>query len=248
MTKLILPPKVHNDINCIECCNNNEFCCTKDDYKDCVNNNYSMRYDDIPCHICENLYQCHIEPAYEFDRLSCISRAFEYQKLICTTCKTKLDGCEDQTCLIEHGSMYTSIAEEDVKYVFPTKQKEPNTSISIKSNTQSTVECSLQYIETNEIDNKVNRGVYLVTNGEQVKIGYSNDIKKRISNLQTANSKELKLLGVVPGNTGLEALFHTKYKSLRVRGEWFNLSSSEVEEILFINQVFGAVSYLREVT
>lgn len=63
--------------------------------------------------------------------------------------------------------------------------------------------------------------VYLIKSGEYIKIGYSETPQARIGNLQTATPNELKLIAVIPGDTGLEAYLHTRFAEFRVRGEWF---------------------------
>ena len=55
----------------------------------------------------------------------------------------------------------------------------------------------------------------------KVKIGYSNNIKKRLESLQVANSNELLVLLVANGGQRAEKGLHHKFKSLRVRGEWY---------------------------
>lgn len=65
--------------------------------------------------------------------------------------------------------------------------------------------------------------VYFVKAGRRgdVKIGFSNDPKRRLASMQTSISKDLVLLGAIPGTMDDEADLHAKFAHLRTRGEWF---------------------------
>jgi hypothetical protein len=72
------------------------------------------------------------------------------------------------------------------------------------------------------------RGVYFIQAGEggPVKIGWSDDVGKRLRDLQGAHYEELRLLCVYgglgrQGHTRLEKVFHRVYAPARIRGEWF---------------------------
>ena len=54
-----------------------------------------------------------------------------------------------------------------------------------------------------------------------VKIGWSTDLKKRMSALNTGSSRALTLLAWVRGGRVVEAHFHKAFKASRVNGEWF---------------------------
>ena len=73
------------------------------------------------------------------------------------------------------------------------------------------------------------------TNGDKydafryIKIGYSTDVKKRLSALQTSNARELILVGIIDNvDQSLEKEIHNYLEALipecRVRGEWFDFS------------------------
>lgn len=69
-------------------------------------------------------------------------------------------------------------------------------------------------------------GIYVVqaeTSGF-VKIGYSSDIRKRVSQLQTANHDKLRLLLVIDGDLRDEERLQDRMKAHRERGEWFRPS------------------------
>lgn len=57
-----------------------------------------------------------------------------------------------------------------------------------------------------------------------VKIGVTRSIKSRISSLQTSQSGNLKILGVIDGTRETESKFHRKWEHLRLNREWFTLN------------------------
>jgi len=70
--------------------------------------------------------------------------------------------------------------------------------------------------------------VYFIRNQTNrcIKIGVSDDPDRRLSNLQTANSDLLELLGFITCSRAddadyLEGLLHAYFGKHRVRGEWF---------------------------
>ncbi len=65
--------------------------------------------------------------------------------------------------------------------------------------------------------------VYFIQAGENgpIKIGFSDNIKKRMLSLQTAHYEELRLLGAVQGADEMESYLHRKFRRLHIRGEWF---------------------------
>jgi hypothetical protein len=78
-----------------------------------------------------------------------------------------------------------------------------------------------------------------IRNTAQFKIGYTTqDPNKRLSNLQTANPMELVLYKTVPCNDPirLEKHLHACFAEHRLRGEWFDLESKDVDNIVeFLN-------------
>ena len=77
------------------------------------------------------------------------------------------------------------------------------------------------YMENREM----NKGVYFITmntGGEcPVKIGYSSDIDKRLSALQTASPYTCEIVGKLAGDFSLEREIHSKFRQYNMRGEWF---------------------------
>jgi len=68
--------------------------------------------------------------------------------------------------------------------------------------------------------------VYFVESGEggPIKIGWSQNVERRITELQVANAHKLHLLGVVPGTMKKEGELHAKFSHLRMEAEWFQNS------------------------
>jgi len=68
--------------------------------------------------------------------------------------------------------------------------------------------------------------VYFVESGTEgpVKIGWSQDVERRIAELQVANAHKLRLLGVVPGTMKKEGELHATFSHLRMEAEWFQNS------------------------
>jgi hypothetical protein len=79
----------------------------------------------------------------------------------------------------------------------------------------------------------LNGHVYFVEAGENgpIKIGWSQDVERRIGELQVANAHKLRLLGVVPGTMQKERELHGFFAHLRMEAEWFQ-NSVEIREYL----------------
>ncbi len=90
--------------------------------------------------------------------------------------------------------------------------------------------------------------VYSITDEKRVKIGISKDVKKRLSQLQTATPRKLRVVDFVDVGAnknnawGKERRAHTFFSDFRVGGEWFDLSPDVFSGGL-LNKVLG-----REVT
>ena len=80
--------------------------------------------------------------------------------------------------------------------------------------------------------------VYIISDGTSIKVGISKDPPARIRQLQTAQSRTLRLLGQyeVPTRVkakNIEARVHRKFKNQLIRGEWFPLSLiPKIEQIV----------------
>lgn len=58
-------------------------------------------------------------------------------------------------------------------------------------------------------------------NSGTIKIGVSNDPKRRLDSMQTGSPEPLELLGVLPGGMDEEKRLHQKFARSRIHGEWF---------------------------
>jgi len=70
--------------------------------------------------------------------------------------------------------------------------------------------------------------VYFLKLNEFVKIGFSDDVLKRISQIQTSSPYKIEVMSVIHGDYDKEKELHKLFKQYRASGEWFYLS----EEIL----------------
>lgn len=75
------------------------------------------------------------------------------------------------------------------------------------------------------------RKVYLISDGEFTKIGSSVDPIRRLDSLQIGNPRKLTLIGSWLGDFDTEYDLHSAYQHRKVRGEWFDLTSEDVQEI-----------------
>jgi hypothetical protein len=68
--------------------------------------------------------------------------------------------------------------------------------------------------------------VYFITDGQNVKIGKTNDIDKRIGTLQTGNEKQLQLLYIIEDvPDSFETHVHGVCERYRLSGEWFHFDA-----------------------
>ena len=85
--------------------------------------------------------------------------------------------------------------------------------------------------------------IYLIVNRKEniCKIGYSNNPKKRLNELQVGNSNELQLLKTIEGNQQQEAILHSLFFDFNLRGEWFIYSNEikkyfNIEDYVYVNK------------
>jgi hypothetical protein len=87
-------------------------------------------------------------------------------------------------------------------------------------------------------------GVYIVeTDPGFVKIGYSKNVKKRLTTLQIPFGKEIRLLMVVDGDRALEKEFHQKFDRFRVRPEVFLLEADLLKWVNTLRKRCGIGAY-----
>lgn len=80
--------------------------------------------------------------------------------------------------------------------------------------------------------------IYLMQSVESgaYKIGISNKPQRRLSEVNTGNDSEVKLINTYKTQNYhfIEKVLHRRYKPLNLTGEWFNLSI--IEEVTFIDE------------
>lgn len=64
--------------------------------------------------------------------------------------------------------------------------------------------------------------IYFVTNDQGlIKIGFTKDLKRRLTQLKNASGIELKLIATIAGNAQMELELQHRFRPHNVRGEWF---------------------------
>lgn len=66
--------------------------------------------------------------------------------------------------------------------------------------------------------------VYFVRVGDQVKIGFTKDVRQRVKSIQTSCADPVEVMAVMPGTTETEKFLHLRYDAYRTGGEWFSLT------------------------
>ena len=69
------------------------------------------------------------------------------------------------------------------------------------------------------------------------KIGYSNNPKARLAQLQTGNPFSLELVSVIKGDLSLEKKLHKRFEEYKLSGEWFEYSK-KVKEYFKVEEYF----------
>lgn len=67
--------------------------------------------------------------------------------------------------------------------------------------------------------------VYFVTDGDAIKIGFAKNLRERLRLLQVSHHFPLFLIAAISGTRNDEAMLHGRFSDLRLRGEWFQISS-----------------------
>ena len=77
--------------------------------------------------------------------------------------------------------------------------------------------------------NSTNTYIYAITNGTDIKIGYSSNVKRRLKQLNTGSSINLYVLCTFKGGRELESEIHSMFKKIRYNGEWFKADKELLE-------------------
>ena len=73
----------------------------------------------------------------------------------------------------------------------------------------------------------IEKYIYALTDGQNIKIGITINIKRRIKQLQTGNSNKLYLLGYFVGDRKEEFYIHTHFQ--RITLEWMKATNELLE-------------------
>jgi len=73
--------------------------------------------------------------------------------------------------------------------------------------------------------------VYLLSFGEEYKIGSSSNVERRFREIKTQMPYEGKIIHTITTGdpAGIEAYWHQYFRAKRLKGEWFKLSASEIK-------------------
>jgi hypothetical protein len=66
----------------------------------------------------------------------------------------------------------------------------------------------------------------------QVKIGFTQNVGRRLKGLQTGHHADLHVLWQGPGGAAMEAHLHTRFARRHIRGEWFDFTGVDARELI----------------
>ncbi len=83
--------------------------------------------------------------------------------------------------------------------------------------------------------------VYFIqaVDGGPIKIGWAEVPKCRLADIQIGNPQQLVIVGILNGGERREREIHTRFRHLRIRGEWFE---NDDELVAFINEARAEAS------
>lgn len=78
------------------------------------------------------------------------------------------------------------------------------------------------------------RSIYVMKCHEYHKIGIAANPRRRLNAIKTSNPYEVELIRAVkvPDAIGLERQLHRQFAECRVRGEWFELTDTQITEVI----------------
>lgn len=74
--------------------------------------------------------------------------------------------------------------------------------------------------------------VYFLSDGELIKIGFSERPEFRKEDLEKEVGLPLTLIGTLPGGAMLESRLHRRFSDFRVRGEWFSITEDMARQTI----------------
>jgi len=106
-----------------------------------------------------------------------------------------------------------------------------------KGNLQHIIEICLPHSESPKDNNILENGtqtyghVYLLKHDNAYKIGKSYDITRRYKEIKVQMPHDTEEIHVIETDdpSGIEAYWHHRFKDKKLKGEWFNLSQSDVK-------------------
>lgn len=78
--------------------------------------------------------------------------------------------------------------------------------------------------------------IYFIKHTDFVKIGYTDNIYKRLSHLQVSSPVKLEVLGLVEGTFKDEKKYHKEFNNFYSHGEWFYYSQELNDCISMLNK------------
>ena len=131
--------------------------------------------------------------------------------------------------------------ERGILYAFTPLQEEPSYAILPGGKWQSLLPGSTPELRVRPVkmDSRPKRGircgVYFIQSqeGPEIKIGWSEDIHRRIQDFQTAHASVIRLKAWIPSeDASLEKKLHHECRGYHVRGEWFALPENYISMLL----------------
>jgi hypothetical protein len=68
--------------------------------------------------------------------------------------------------------------------------------------------------------------------GDQVKIGFTQNVGRRLKGLQTGHHVDLHVLWQGAGGAAMEAHLHTRFARRHIRGEWFDFTGVDAQKLI----------------
>lgn len=100
------------------------------------------------------------------------------------------------------------------------------------------VSCITSFVKLITINVKGKTMIYFIQQGDSgpIKIGYTNNISKRINALQSSSPEKLHLLGAIEGDKDRERVLQKFFHAHKMQGEWFKPAP------MVLNYIFGLIA------